>query len=139
MIDRSDWNQAVNLDGDDGHTFIPGHGTGHNMQRSYLEVTGTVRARLDTKPGKVMLSNAVGYAWLPFMRPFDGTYSEGGNTNAVGILGAVSTSILWNYNTDDGDAMLQTRLRMGVFPQAPFPDNDHCILPTPAHYATFIR
>ena len=41
VVDRSDWNQMVNLDGDDGVTLLgnsSGGRTGWSMQHSYLQV-----------------------------------------------------------------------------------------------------
>jgi hypothetical protein len=160
VVDRSDWNQVVNFDGDDGFTFV-GNATdgavGWSMKHSYLHAIGGIRAVLDTQKAagkpKVMLTNGVGYSWLPFMEHFDGTYSEGGNTNAAGLLGLTSTSIMWVYPRGPGgtystpmqeeaavvDAWFQRHVRMNVFPMAPFPDNDHAIDPSPAFDADYLR
>jgi hypothetical protein len=46
----------------------------------------------------VMLQNALGFSQLSLMKDFDGTFSEGGVVNSVGLLGARSTAILWTYN-----------------------------------------
>jgi hypothetical protein len=152
VVDRSDWNQLVNFDADDGKTWVIDY-PGWSFQYSGLDILNKVRKILDSDTGsdtgadagatsgatsgKVMLSNTVGYSWLPMMEPFDGTYSEGNRVNAVGILGCVSTAILWTSSSHElgltnttADAFFQTRLRLGVFPQAPFPDNDHCIAPS---------
>jgi len=49
VVDRSDWNQLVNLDGDDGVTLI-GNGTGGrvgwSMQHSYLQVNANATFNL---------------------------------------------------------------------------------------------
>jgi hypothetical protein len=72
------------------------------------------------------------------MKDFDGTFSEGGIVNSVGLLGARSTAILWTYNSHEccsspevADAYFQTRLYLKVFPMAPFPQADHCIASDP--------
>ena len=135
VVDRSDWNQVVSFEGpDDNHTLV-GTKPGWSFKRSYLQILAAVRKMLDSAPGspKVMLNNLCGYAWLPFMRHFDGSFSEGSDLNAVGILGLHTTSILWTYKAADviadPDAYFQTHLRMAVFPMAPFPMNDHAINP----------
>eukprot|EP00039_Didymoeca_costata_P013069 m.193335 g.193335 ORF g.193335 m.193335 type:complete len:718 (+) comp15666_c0_seq8:155-2308(+) len=141
VVDRSDWNQLVNLDGDDGYTFVVNR-SGHSMQRSYKYILGKVRSVLNADKGKekVMLCNTVGYAWLPNMDVFDGSYSEGGSINAVGILGVMSTSILWVYGKDCcSDDWFQQHIRMGVFPMAPFPMNDHAIQPTSENIPAYIK
>ena len=60
------------------------------------------------------------------MRNFDGSFSEGSNTNAMGLLGLTSTSILWVYPSGPqvrdtrGDPIVTVRS-----PSAdPFPDDD---------------
>ena len=79
------------------------------------------------------------------MAPFDGTYSEGSHVNAVGLLGLASPSILWVYGTEVGkddataDTFFQTHLRMGVFPMAPFPGNDHAITPSAFADGQYLR
>lgn len=80
------------------------------------------------------------------MEPFDGTFSEGGATNAVGLLSMRSTAILWTYNSKTCCAspavatdFFQRHLYMGVYPMAPFPMNDHAIAPDPAAEAYYLR
>merc|ERR1711966_325389 len=93
----------------------------------------------------VMLQNALGFAQLSLLKPFDGTFSEGSVVNAVGILGARSTSILWTYSSHEccgtdanADEYFQRRLYMKVFPMAPFPQADHCVAPAPAAEAYYL-
>eukprot|EP00041_Stephanoeca_diplocostata_P023244 m.566494 g.566494 ORF g.566494 m.566494 type:complete len:466 (+) comp22252_c0_seq8:963-2360(+) len=90
VVDRSDWNQLVNFAGDDGYTWVVNQ-PGRSFKRSYMQVLSKVRDLLDSQPGSdgnpnVMLANGVGFSWLPFMRVFDGTYSEGSDINAVGTF-----------------------------------------------------
>ena len=141
VVDRSDWNQLVNLrpGADDGYTLVKDR-VGYSFKHGYLQILAAVRKVLDADPTKpkVMLDNTLGYCWLPFMHPFDGSFSEGNHVNAVGLLGLRSTAILWTENGEccnpakNPDQFFQRRLRMGVFPMAPFPLNDHSITPNPA-------
>lgn len=83
------------------------------------------RVRAHTAGQTVMLQNANGFVQLSLFKSFDGTFSEGGLLNGVGILGARSTSILWTYSSYEccrtsavADAYFQRRLYMKVFPMA---------------------
>ena len=113
---------------------------------------GALRAMMQEREGHtrfnqtVLLQNALGFAQLSLFQHFDGTFSEGGIVNAVGVLGARSTSILWTYNVREccasdavADKYFQTRLRLKVFPMAPFPDADHCISSDPVAEQYYFR
>ena len=139
VVDRSDWNSLYNFDYDDGASLV-GNRTAHLAQYSYLDTIGALRAMMTEKQqgtagatarhhnSTVMLQNALGFAQLSLMKDFDGTFSEGGIVNSVGLLGARSTSILWTYSAKEccasqgiADTYFQTRLYLKVFPMAPFP------------------
>ena len=133
VVDRSDWNSIYNHDYDDAVSFV-NNKTAHLAQYSYADTIDAMRAIMDKRQGStkagqtVMLQNANGFVQLSLLKSFDGTFSEGGIVNAVGILGARSTSILWTYNSKEccgtpavADEYFQRRLYMKVFPMAPFP------------------
>eukprot|EP01050_Picozoa_sp_SAG11_P011459 SAG11_NODE_1214_length_5503_cov_5.844560_2_plen_791_part_00 len=150
VVDRSDWNTVYNYDFDDGASFI-GNSTAHLSQYSYLDTIAALRDVMKDKEGDmhhnqtVMLQNALGFAQLSLMKDFDGTFSEGGVVNSVGLLGARSTAILWTYDTKEccsslsvADEYFQRRLHLKVFPMAPFPQADHCIASDPKAEAMYI-
>lgn len=91
------------------------------------------------------LQKALGFAQLSLFKDFDGSFSEGAIVNAVGLLGARSTTILWTSNANEccrsaevADSYFQRRLYMKVYPMAPFPQADHCIGLDPAAEAYYI-
>jgi len=150
VVDRSDWNSLYNFDFDDNVSFIQNK-TAHLAQYSYVETIGALREMMNekqsaTKAGQtVMLQNALGFAQLSLFKDFDGSFSEGAIVNAVGLLGARSTTILWTSNANEccrsaevADSYFQRRLYMKVYPMAPFPQADHCIGLDPAAEAYYI-
>jgi len=151
VVDRSDWNSLFNYDFDDGASFVNNR-TAHLAQYSYVETLDALRAMMKEKQGAtrakqtVMLQNALGFCQLSLFKAFDGTFSEGAIVNAVGILGARSTSILWTSNAREccsseaaADVYFQRRLYMKVYPMAPFPQADHCIGSDAAAEVLYIR
>jgi len=107
------------------------------MKISFLQTSEKLRDLINQKnPKTFMLLNTLGVSRADYLQSYDGTYSEGQAVNAVGLLGLVSTSILWTYTADEccssqkrADNYFQIHLYMGVYPMAPFPENDHSIDP----------
>jgi hypothetical protein len=164
IVDRSDWMDLSTLQRDDGLTFIEeavnatGNGVGASLKVSYQRVITDLRAVLDAGPaalaalratlapelaarvsrgmngGGVMMMNVLGNARLDVFRPYDGIFAEGAEVNGAGLLGIVSPTILWTYDSNEccrsdgwGDMYFQQHLVMGVLPMLPFPGNDHSI------------
>eukprot|EP00755_Sulcionema_specki_P018205 Sspe_Gene.66321::Locus_39186_Transcript_1_1_Confidence_1.000_Length_2040::g.66321::m.66321 len=132
VIDRSDWCACYSFTGDDGESWVEGRAA-RSLEVAWRNTTAMLR---DEVGDKVMLMNTMGYAWLPLMKWMDGTFSEGGNVNAAGLLGLRSPAVLWTYDAkeccaDDAtaDRYFQSRLHVKVFPMVPFPDADHSIAP----------
>lgn len=150
VVDRSDWNSLYNYDFDDNASFINNR-TAHLAQYSYIDNIAALREVMVAKQGAmkhnetVMLQNALGFSQLSLMKDFDGTFSEGAIVNAVGLLGARSTTILWTSNAKEccgspavADEFFQQRLYLKVFPMAPFPQADHCIGSDPKAEAYYL-
>ena len=150
VVDRSDWNALYNFDFDDGASLVAGR-PAHLTQYAYVATLRAMRALMAKRQGAtrfnetVMLQNALGFAQLSLMEAFDGTFSEGAIVNAVGVLGAKSTTILWTGSAKEccasdavADAYFQRRLYMNVFPMAPFPGADHSVAPSTATDAFYI-
>jgi len=155
VVDRSDWMDYYNLDGDDGISFVNGS-VASSLRVSYRNTMSRVvqmmaeASNQKQTPPPVALINTLGNARLDVMGPYDGSFSEGSvpeGLNRVGLLGVASPTILWvNGHADccDTDAaahtFFQRHLYMGVYPVAPFPNNDHCIQPNAtveAHYLAY--
>jgi hypothetical protein len=91
---------------------------------------------------KVLFINQCQTYRLDIMRPVDGIYDEAWPSNArraysalngVALLAVRKPASLWTYNADyvkdDPAAFFQRHLLMGVYPSAPYPQNDHLVLP----------
>eukprot|EP01060_Flectonema_neradi_P007492 TRINITY_DN1522_c4_g1_i1.p1 TRINITY_DN1522_c4_g1~~TRINITY_DN1522_c4_g1_i1.p1 ORF type:complete len:679 (+),score=122.11 TRINITY_DN1522_c4_g1_i1:735-2771(+) len=132
VIDRSDWCQVYNND-NPGISFVNGS-TATNFAESWITVTGQLRDVFSNN--KTILMNTVGFASLSLLQYTDGTFSEGYEVDAAGLLGINSPAILWTYGPDEccssqqlADSFFQKLLYMRVFPMAPYPANDHSIRP----------
>jgi hypothetical protein len=78
--------------------------------------------------------NSLGFSCISLMGGIDGTFSEGKQVSAVGILGSAGMiSILWTDRAgteEQMDSYFQRHLYLGVHPMAPLPAADHCISDT---------
>lgn len=88
--------------------------------------------------GKVIFANAL-LKRLDLMKELDGVYHEFGHLgpclNGTAFLCVRKPALAWTPNPsvlgEDPDAYFQRHLYLGVYPTAPFPGNDHTILPSP--------
>ena len=136
VIDRSDWCQLYSHNTATPETAVSfvNNATATNFAGSWVSITRQLRKILGND--KTILYNTVGFASLSLLRYTDGTFSEGRQVNAAGLLGITSPSILWTYDATEccasqqiADLYFQSRLYMRVFPMAPYPGNDHSIPP----------
>jgi hypothetical protein len=101
--------------------------------------------------GKVIFYNPCMAYRLECYRNVDGFFDEGWpenekrsfpNLNGVALLALHKPATLWTSNgswiKDDPDGFFQRHLLMGVFPSAPFPQNDHMLQPDPAVDAEYM-
>jgi hypothetical protein len=143
-LDRMDYLQWVNFDGDDNYTFV-GEGTdgwtGWSLKRSFLQITKRMRQMMG--PSRTFMNNVARHAWLGMQRYQDGIFTELNNLDAYGFLGINSTAIMWTTEESfrgkgGADYYFQRLIRMNVFPLAPFPQNDHATAYTQANIAVHI-
>ena len=176
IVDRSDWMDVSSLQRDDGLTFVEeaanatGGGVGASLKVSYNRIITDLRAVLDAGPGAlaalrstlapelaarlsagmsgsgIMMMNVLGNARLDQFKPYDGIFAEGSEVNAAGLLGVMSPTILWTYDSNEccrsaewADTYFQQHLVMGVMPMLPFPGNDHAIGFDAASAAYYVR
>jgi hypothetical protein len=143
--ETEEWSKAmvlepVNWAADDGEGWYDGRpgGLNHLSWKQLLERTGAVLHA----SGKVLFINQCQEYRVDIMRPVDGIYDEawpsnhlGGYSalNGVALLAVRKPASIWTLNggyvKDDPDAFFQRHLLMGVYPSAPYPLNDHLVLP----------
>jgi hypothetical protein len=93
---------------------------------------------LEHAAGQVVFADPVVEQRIDILRQVDGLFDEygtfGPNRNNDALLGIFKPTIGWVAQEKDIwrdlDTFLQTYLYLGVFPMAPFPQNDHSILPS---------
>merc|ERR1712194_863813 len=93
-----------------------------SIKKSFQDITVEMRGVLGNK---IMLINTLGFSRLDFMRPFDGTFSEGKAVNAAGLLTAGGKpAIMWTSNPSQviagGDFFFPAAFVHGNFSHGPF-------------------
>ena len=135
-IDRADWLRLYNPKADDGVSWINGS-PARSLFRSWLDLMSRM-GPLMHGADKLIFSNMMTMR-LELCRELDGNYTEFGNNgnalNGSAMLGIRKPVVAWTYNETltqpDPDAFMQRHLHLGVFPTAPYPNNNHCINPEP--------
>ncbi len=133
-IDRGDWLRLYNFQRDDGVSWFDG------PVRSFVTSWKSLMDRLgpmEHAAGQVIFVNDQ-VKRIDAERQVDGLFDEfgymGTTLNGTAFLGISKPAIGWVRGEmnlkPDPDAFLQRYLHMGVYPMAPFPDNDHSIRPS---------
>lgn len=155
-FDRLDWLRLYNFRKDDGVSWYDGPVRSLVWSwNDFLEKLGP----LEHGAGQVIFVNNL-VSRIDILRQVDGLFSElahwGGNLNATALLGVSKPAFAWVFGEytlkqlaqqrGDGktgwvfgeetpiaeaDTFLQKFLYLGVFPMAPFPQNDHALMPSP--------
>lgn len=136
-IDRNDWVSMYNSNADDGVSWIDG-----KPARSLYLSWKTLMSELGPlmhKADKVILSNLMAMR-IELCSQLDGIYTEFGQNanalNASALMGIRKPVVAWTVNETlqdpNPDAFMQRNLYLGVFPTAPYPTNNHCIMPEPS-------
>jgi hypothetical protein len=135
-IDRLDWLSLFNAAADDGVTWYD-----NKPVRSLLISWKNMMDRLGPlmhKHDKVIFVNPITSMRLEVLRQADGIYSEhnemGPALNASALLGICKPVLTWTWDANslwpDPDGYFQRQLYLGTFPTAPFPGNNHTIVPS---------
>lgn len=132
-----------------------GSGIGASLKVSYQRMVSDLRAVLDAGPAALqslrkrlatsdrmnqtyqlgemngtglMMMNLYGNARLDQFAPYDGIFSEGPLISGAGLLGIMSPTILWTYDSSEccrssnwSDFYFQRHVLMNVMPMLPFP------------------
>jgi len=134
-IDRMDWLRLYNEDRDDGVSWFAGR-----PARSLLVSWNSLLAKLGPimhDAGKVIFCNNHDKR-IDVLRHTDGIFDEftyaGAPLNLTAFLTLRKPALGWTAKESDlkpdADAFFQKYLYLGVYPMAPFPGNDHSLLPS---------
>ncbi len=134
-IDRMDWLRLYNDRGDDGISWIC-----DKPVRSLYVSWRTLMTKLLPlmhEAGKVVFVNNL-LKRFDLLFDIDGVFDEfavnGRALNLTALLAVKRPALGWTNDEEairsDPDGFFQRFLYMGVFPMAPFPGNDHSILPS---------
>ena len=132
-IDRLDYFRLYNFRRDDGVTWYDGPARALvNSWKDFSEKLGAVQHQAGQA---LFVNNHV--KRLDTLRQVDGLFDEhsalGPSKNLTAMLGMFKPVIAWVREEDkfkpDPDTFMQRFLYLGLFPMAPYPQNDHSILP----------
>jgi hypothetical protein len=133
-IDRLDPLRLYNFRRDDGVSWFDG--PARSLITSWKDFSEKLGAVQHNAGQSLFVNNHV--KRLDILRHVDGLYDEhadfGPSKNMNALLGMFKPTIGWAREEDkfkpDPDTFMQRYLYLGTFPMAPFPQNDHSILPS---------
>jgi hypothetical protein len=141
--------ETVNFGADDGVGWYKGL-AGRHFSESFKEFLSQLGPVMHGA-GKAIFYNPCMAYRLECYRDVDGFFDEAWpenvkgahpNLNGVALLAVRKPATLWTSDGSlikhDPDAFFQRHLLMGVYPSAPYPQNDHLILPDPSVDAEYI-
>ncbi|MCF7568810.1 hypothetical protein L3X37_10605 [Sabulilitoribacter arenilitoris] len=133
-IDRLDWTRHYNTHRDDGVSWF-NDAPARSLHVSWNSIINKIAPILHDKNKVLFINNHV--KRLDDIKQVDGIFDEFGdvaasiNTNA--FLCVNKPLLGWCHNKaaigNDFDAFMQKHLHLGMYPMAPFPANDHALLP----------
>ncbi|AUP80609.1 hypothetical protein C1H87_18585 [Flavivirga eckloniae] len=134
-INRMDWTRFYNHKTDDGVSWMGDQPVG-SMYVSWMKIMEKLDPVFHDNNKVIYANNHV--KRIEQLKYVDGLFDEftyaGASLNAVALLGNQKPVLGWISNdkqlTPDSDEVMQKFLYMGVFPMAPFPENDHSIRPS---------
>ncbi|MGH9444995.1 MAG: hypothetical protein ACRD3O_04605 [Terriglobia bacterium] len=133
-IDNTYFMLQNNSDADDGVSWVNGRAV-RSLCISWDHLFSKL-APIMHDAGKVIFASPL-FARLDVYRRFDGFYDEygydGRGLNSSALMGLRKPVLVWTYNESlfrpDPDSFFQRHLLMGAYPTAPYPWNNHCIIP----------
>ncbi|MBI2302850.1 MAG: NPCBM/NEW2 domain-containing protein, partial [Armatimonadetes bacterium] len=135
-IDRLDWLRWYNPAGDDGLSWVDGK-PARSLYRSWHLLMAELGPLMHRAGKVIFVNNHV--KRLDLLAGMDGIYCEFAQypaaLNSTGLLCIRRPALGWTaWEGDlkpDPDAFFQRHLHLGVYPTAPYPNNNHCIGPSP--------
>lgn len=133
-IDRLDFLRLYNFRRDDGVTWYDG--PARSLVRSWIDFSEKL-GRVQHNAGQSLFVNNH-IKRIDILKQVDGLFDEHGDygpsKNLTAMVGMFKPTIEWVQDASkfkpDPDTFMQRFLYLGIFPVAPFPQNDHCILPS---------
>jgi hypothetical protein len=133
-VDNTYFTQLNNDCADDGVSWVDGKAV-RSLCVSWNELFSKFAPKMHDA-GKVVFASPL-FARLDVYRHFDGFYDEfgydGRGLNSSALMGLNKPVLAWTYNESlfrsDPDSFFQRHLLMGAYPTAPYPWNNHCIIP----------
>ncbi|MGA3334249.1 MAG: hypothetical protein ABSC62_08800 [Terracidiphilus sp.] len=123
-----------NSDADDGVSWVKG-GAARALCISWNRFFDQAGPKMRAA-GKVIFASTI-FSRFDVYRQIDGFYAEfgydGRGLNSTALMGLRKPVMVWTYNESlfrtDPDSFFQRHLLMGAYPTAPYPWNNHCIVP----------
>ena len=133
-IDRLDWTRHYNTRRDDGVSWFIG-APSRSLHVSWNSIMEKIAPILHENNKVLFINNHI--KRLDDIKHVDGIFDEfgdvGASINANAFLCINKPLLGWCHNKasmgDDFDAFMQKHLHLGMYPMAPFPANDHALLP----------
>lgn len=135
-IDRMDWLRYYNTHRNDGLTWFDG-GPARSLLNSWRAIIARIAPIMHDAGKVIYVNNHI--KRLDTLEHIDGFYDEFGHLppsfNLTALLAVHRPYLAWTPDVNtlrpDPDAYMQRHLHLGAFPTAPYPGNDHTILPDP--------
>jgi hypothetical protein len=134
-IDRLDFLRLYNFRRDDGVTWYDG-APARSLVVSWKEFSEKLGAVQHNAGQALFVNNHI--KRVDILKHVDGLFDEHGDygpsKNLTAMVGMFKPTIEWVQEASkfkpDADTFMQRFIHLGMFPVAPFPQNDHCILPS---------
>lgn len=130
-IDRIDWLGSYNRNADDGVSWVDGR-PARSLFVSWKDLMSKL-GPLMHNAGKVIFVNNCTVR-LETLRHADGIYVEWASDsyfNYSALQGLRKPVMMWTSSDGElNDAYFQRCLYLGIFPTAPYPNNNHCLRPS---------
>ena len=138
-IDRLDWLNRYNGNADDGVSWVNGK-PARSLFVSWQQLMDQVVPELH-RAGKVVVANNC-TPRLEVVGRVDGIYAEWSLPsyfNHAALTGVRKPVALWTAQDKElTDDYMQRCLYLGIYPTAPYPNNNHCLRPSPRANAQFL-
>ena len=128
-IDRLDWLRNYNSGADDGVSWVENR-PARSLYQSWLDLLGKLGPLMHNADKVIFVNNHI--KRLELLGQVDGIYCEfcqtGPALNATGLLSVRRPALGWTDDEAtvraDPDGFFQRHLHMGVYPTAPYPNNN---------------